>query len=192
VARGIAYDCVLCAVIAWWSLFRGLCLLFLLSNWGFAQPLPQWPRHPTSGRIECRGVLPWPSPTLTLAKQKALVRHWYTAKLTQASQQEQAQLAKEGVTFAGVPLLAYADFVFYAPDSTGTIDSVYRHVLWRLLYHVSLVPTAAGLRYHLSEFERIEGVFDASSSDPLEKVLVQYAAEQGVFYRRLRKALAGW
>ena len=84
------------------------------------------------------------------------------------------------------------DSVFYSPSISGAVDSVHDRVTWRLLYHVRLAPTPLGLSYQLSNFECVELVFDASTSGALEAVLTRYAAEQAVFYRRLRRALTGW
>jgi hypothetical protein len=176
----------------WLPLFRLLCLLPLLFSKVFAQQLPAWPRQAPSGRISFTGLIPWPTPRLTLAQQQALVRRWYYAKLTQLPPRQRAQWAKEGVTFAGVPTLAYVDSVFYSPDSSGALDSVYGRGVWRLMYRVHLAPTAKGLQYRLSEFECAEMAYDASTGDTLENVLLRYAVQQAVFYRSLRKALAGW
>lgn len=169
-----------------------LCLLFLLAREGFAQHQPQWPRHPTTGRIAFTGVLPWPTSSLTLNQQQALAQRWYTAKLTQVNPAKQAEWTKEETTFAGLPTLAYMDSVSYSPSISGAVDSVHDRVTWRLLYQVHLAPTPLGLDYQLSNFECVELVSDASTSGTLEAVLTRYAAEQAVFYRRLRRALAGW
>lgn len=114
------------------------------------------------------------------------------AKLTQLKPAKQVEWAKEGTTFAGLPTLAHIDSVFYSPSTSGAVDSVHDRVIWRLLYQVRLAPTPLGLSYQLSDFECVELVFDASTSGALETVLTRYAAEQAVFYRRLRRALAGW
>jgi hypothetical protein len=119
-----------------------LCLLLVwLPKGGFAQQAPSWPRHPTTGRVEFAGVLPWPSPALTAAQQQALVRRWYLAKLTSQKSVPLAQHATAKSTFAGLPTLAQLDSVTYKPDNTGAIDSVYDWVMWRLMYRVRLTPT---------------------------------------------------
>ena len=175
-----------------WPLLCLLCLLSLLPKGVSAQPLPQWPRHPTTGLIAFTGVLPWPTASLTLDQQQALTRRWYTAQLTQVKPAQQAEWAKEEATFAGLPRLAYVDSVFYSPGTAGVVDSVYDRTIYRLEYQVRLAATPIGLSYQLSDFKCIELVSDASASGALETVLTQYAAEQAVFYRRLRRALAGW
>ncbi len=175
-----------------WSLLRLLCFLLVLPGWAFAQPVPQWPRHATTGRVEFTGVIPWPTSPLTLEQRQALVRRWYTAKLTEVKPVKQTEWAKKGASYAGLPTLAYLDSVFYSPGSPNSVDSVYDRVTWRLVYKVHLSPTPVGLAYRLSDFECVDIVFDASNEESLEKVLTRYSSELAVFYRRLRRALAGW
>lgn len=174
-----------------WRCFSGLLLAFLAQE-GFAQSLPVWPRHPTTGRIEFSGVIPWPVPAPGLPQQQALVRRWYLAKLTAEETGQLAKVPARETTFAGLRTRTYLDSVSYHPDYDGAVDSVAGRVIWRLMFKVRLTPTPAGLAYRLSEFECVEMVYDASASEELETVLPRYAAEQAVFYRRLRRALAGW
>lgn len=136
--------------------------------------------------------MPWPVPAPSLTQQQALVRRWYLAKLTSEQAGQPAKVPSQEATFAGLRTRAYLDSVSYQPDYNGTVDSVAGQITWRLMFKVRLTPTPAGLAYQLSEFECGEIGYDASASEALEMVLPRYAAEQAVFYRRLRKALAGW
>ncbi|UOQ52914.1 hypothetical protein [Hymenobacter cellulosivorans] len=164
----------------------------MLPATGSAQQTPAWPRHPTTGRVEFTGVLPWPTPRPTLPQQQALVKRWYLAKLTAGNSGRLGKPDTLAATFAGQPTIAYLGSLTYTPDHTGVVDSVYDLLIWSVWYTVRLTPTAAGLTYHLSEFEFAETVYDAASSDSLEKMLPQYSGQLAVFHRRLRKALAGW
>lgn len=177
--------------IRWFLLCLLPFLLVLLPAAGFAQQTPAWPRHPSTGRIEFTGILPWPTPLPTLPQQQALVKRWYLTKLTVGNSGRLGKPDTVAATFAGRPTIAYLDSLTYTPDHTGVVDSVYDLLIWSVWYTVRLTPTAAGLTYHLSEFEYAETLYDAASSVSLEKALTQYPEKLAVFHRRLRKALAG-
>jgi hypothetical protein len=50
--------------------------------------------------------------------------------------------------------------------------------LWRLLYHLRLIPTTTGLVYRLSSFEYAYGLEDTSGGGTLEELLLGRPAQQ--------------
>jgi hypothetical protein len=176
---------------SWW-LRLGLLVALGVPGRAFAQQVRPWPHQPTTGRIAFAGLLLWPTPLLTLGQKQALVRRWYLANLTTGKQVPLARNAPSETTFAGLPNWTYLDSVSYLPGPSRLVDSVYDMVTWRLAYDVDLVATPVGLAYRLSELKCGEMVFDSGYDWPLETVPPRLLAQQASFYRRLRKALAGW
>lgn len=171
---------------------RLLLSLLVLSTQALAQGALLWPRNATTGRVEFSGVLPWPLPAPSLEQRQALVREWYTAKLSPPVPARFAMQKDAPTTFAGLPKEAYLDSLQYSPSFSGVVDSAVDWVVWRLIYQVHLTPTAQGLVYRLSDFEAVEMVYDTASEAPLEEVFLRFNKEMAVFHRRLRRALAGW
>ncbi|TGD83100.1 hypothetical protein [Hymenobacter wooponensis] len=169
-------------------------MLFLLGlpMQPFAQEIQQWPRNDLTGRVEFSGVLPWPIAAPSLEQQQALVRQWYTTKLSPPKPGKFAMRTTALTTFAGLPNQAYFDSLTYEPTSTGAVDSVYDWNIWRLIYQVHLTPTPHGLAYRLSEFRAVAMVYDTGSEARLEEALRLFPKEMAVFHRRVRRALAGW
>jgi hypothetical protein len=168
---------------------RGAIFLFVglgLANGCFAQQIPNWPRHVITGRIEFTGMLLWPSPTLTFAQKQALIRKWYAEKLTTQKADEWDHGKDSEITYGGLPTWALIDSVSNASAPEE------ERVTWRLYFQIRWIPTPLGVSYRFSEFECIELVSDASTSGPLEGVLLHYSTEQAVFQRHLRRALASW
>ncbi|HEX8326897.1 MAG TPA: hypothetical protein VF629_05115 [Hymenobacter sp.] len=168
---------------------RGATFLFLwlvLASGCFAQQIPSWPRDASTGRIEFAGMLLWPTPTASLAQKQALLRRWYAEKLTTQKPEEWARWENSEITYAELPTWACIDSV-----SNPTAPEEER-VIWRLCFQIRWIPTPMGVSYKFTEFECIEIVFDASTSGPLEEVLLSYSKEQAVFRRRVRWALASW
>lgn len=151
-----------------------------------AQEGHQWPRNPASGKIEYKGILPWPVGIVTEAQRRDLVRHWYLTRMTDVKPEDVASLTtREGVTYDGLPKATC--FVY----NTYTINKKYVN-LW---YEVELTLTSTGLAYRLSNFDYGEFSVDVGDSDSLENTLERFPTERPelvVFQKRLLAALAGW
>lgn len=148
-----------------------LCLLTLPSAHAQA-----WPRNPQTGRVEFRGVLPWPASAKTEAQRRALVRRWYLAKLTDESvtvveQQARTVVSPTLLTYAGLPI----SVLLGKPD--------------RLVYIASLNSTSSGLKYTLGEFH-FSLAKDVAFGSDLEQVLAADSAADRPVLATLRKRLA--
>ncbi|RSK47478.1 hypothetical protein [Hymenobacter rigui] len=175
-----------------WFLFPLLLLSGLLPGIQASAQRASWPRQAGTDRIEFRGVLPWPTPLLTMAQRQALVRQWYATKLTDQLPTPLKRWSSGKTTYAGLPREASLDSVVYVSDQSGRVDSVYDRTIWRLEFQVDLVPTPVGLAYRLFDFQSIVSQYDNATSETLENMLPRYEAEHAVFCRRLQRVLTGW
>jgi hypothetical protein len=158
--------------------------LLLLSLSSAAQPKHYaWPRNARTDSVEFRGVLPWPSDTLTEAERQALVQRWYYTRLNET---QKVRITKwplpEARTYAGLPAGAHQDLQLMEEAC-------------RLEYRVELRPTPAGLMYRLWEFYFSRVGFDASGTAGLEQYLAAVPGPRPELDRmqhRLRVALAHW
>lgn len=161
-------------------------LLFsTLLSLSIAAHAQQWPRNAKTGKIEFRGILPWPDSVKTEAQRRALVRRWYATKLSGLTRAEavQASEGKAKFTYDGLPqTVRYtykerADKVFF------------------LFSEAQLTATATGLAYQLTSFEL--GWFEEDVGDgaePLEGQLKQVHIRPAliVIRKRLGIVLANW
>ena len=123
-----------------------------------------WPRNSTTGKVEFRGLLPWPASAKTEAQRRALVRRWYLSKLTD----ESAQAVDEGVrTVVSPTLLTYAKLPIIAILQHGQEEDA---IL--LSYTIDLVPNRQGLNYTFSRLTwAVSKDVEAHISFPIEEVI---------------------
>lgn len=155
-----------------------LCLLTLTSAHAQA-----WPRNPATGKVEFKGVLPWPASAKTEAQRRALVRRWYLAKLTTLTREEVETQASNNkanglLTYAGLPKAAVLS---YNSSSTEYL----------LSYFAQLSSSAKGLAYTVNFFH-----FDKANDDKdgdlksLEQSIFKATDEEQAALAALRKRLA--
>jgi len=159
-----------------------LCLLTL--TLAHAQ---DWPRSPTTGKVELKGTLPWPASAKTEAQRRALVRRWYLAKLTDETPQAVAEGAR---TVVSSTLLTYAGL----PNSL-VISSDHSANHATLVYILALTPTSSGLTVVMDKFH-FSRATDKDLGPELEQVLAADSAADrqalAALRRRLASALATW
>ena len=156
-----------------------LCLLTLSS--AHAQV---WPRNPTTGKVEFKGVLPWPASAKTEAQRRALVRRWYTEKLTALTRSQveiEANLNKTNglLTYAALPKTAILSY--------GKGEGQYL-----LSYFVNLSPVPRGLSYTINffDFSNASAVELETERTPLEQVIPDASPSEQTALLALRKRLA--
>lgn len=143
-----------------------------------------WPRNPATGKVEFKGMLPWPANAKTEAQRRALVRRWYVAKLTTLTREEvEAQEANNKanglLTYAGLPKAAVLS---YNSSSTEYL----------LSYFAQLSSSAKGLIYTVNFFHFDKANDDKEDGDlkPLEQSIFKATDDEQAALAALRKRLA--
>ncbi|MBH8569275.1 hypothetical protein KB206_10295 [Microvirga sp. STS02] len=112
-----------------------LFCLFLLAYQSSAQ---DWPRNPKTGKIEFRGLLPWPPGVRTEAQRQAKARQWYlkVTPYTAENLRHFRELKLPGAEFRTYAGLPNSVLWLFGEEATGLF----------VLYSVNLQPTPRGLR----------------------------------------------